>query len=110
LVEYQTGYASLLGEGADILGVGLDTEQAVRDMADEAGLAYPMLYDPASTIAAAYGVRDFLAGDYTTVTFVVDDDLVPIMDPVGTRDGERLPAAVVLQAIQQSRDAASTRA
>ena len=109
LAEFQTGYASLQSEGADILAISLDSEENTRRMAERLGVTFPMLYDASTTIAAEYGVRDFLAGSYTTVTWIVDDRMRPFGNPAVTAEGEVLPAEVVLRAVRQGNATPTTR-
>ena len=101
LTEYQSSYQSIQSEGGEVIAIDLADEADARSMAEQLGVRFPMLYD-GSTMATVYGLSDYLATDYTTVTMLVNTDMSLIGNPIGTQAGETLPASVVLQAIRQT--------
>jgi len=100
LVELQTGYASLLAEGAELLVIGLDDQVGAERMAAHAKASYPVLYDPNGVIAATYGVADELAGDFTSTTLILDRSRNLAANPVGTIGDQLMPVSAILDVIR----------
>jgi alkyl hydroperoxide reductase subunit AhpC len=62
-------------EGAEILGVSVDSLDSHRSWADElGGLDYPLLSDEDKTLSRAYGVLDEREGVPLRATFVINPD------------------------------------
>ena len=57
-----------------MLGISVDNPKANRAFAAKIGATFPILSDPAKSIAKAYGVLNFTRLFANRVTFVIDQD------------------------------------
>jgi peroxiredoxin len=102
LAELQSGYNDLKTEGAEIIAIGIDNQLNTQRLAQQTGLRFPTAYDESATVAAGYGVRDQLAGDFTTAIFILDRDLKLIANAVGTTADQMIPVEVILNIVQEA--------
>ncbi len=100
LIELQTGYGALLAEGAELLAIGLDDQVNAERLAAHTNASYPILYDEDGVIAAAFGIADELAGDFTTTTLILDRSLNLAANPVGTIGEQLMPVSAILEVIR----------
>ena len=66
-------HAQFTDEGAQVLGVSMDTLETQTRFAESLNLPFPLLADPEGVAAKAYGVAN-PAGYANRVTFVIEKD------------------------------------
>jgi peroxiredoxin Q/BCP len=66
-------HAQFADEGAQVLGVSMDTLETQTRFAESLNLPFPLLADPEGVAAKAYGVAN-PAGYANRVTFVIEKD------------------------------------
>lgn len=102
LAAFQQAASSLEAEDTGLLAVSLDGREETAALAEQVGATYPMLYDGTSA-ASTYGLLDPLHTDYTTATVILDNQLRPVTNPIGTREGETLPPSLLVDILRQAR-------
>jgi thioredoxin-dependent peroxiredoxin len=66
-------HAQFTDQGAQVLGVSMDTLETQTKFAESLNLPFPLLADPEGVAAKAYGVAN-PAGYANRVTFVIEKD------------------------------------
>jgi peroxiredoxin Q/BCP len=92
-------HAQFADQGAQVLGVSMDTLETQTKFAESLNLPFPLLADPEGVAAKAYGVAN-PAGYANRVTFVIEKDGTiskviegkDAIDPTATLDACRKPA------------------
>src|SRR3954462_1689675 len=91
-------HARFADQGAQVLGVSMDTLETQTKFAESLNLPFPLLADPEGVAAKAYGVAN-PAGYANRVTFVIEKDgkISKVIegkdsiDPAATLDACRKP-------------------
>lgn len=71
---YRDQYASVVGKGAQVVGISTDDVATQRRFKDQHQLPYPLLSDAGGKIAKRYGGTVPLLGVANRATFVVAQD------------------------------------
>ncbi len=71
---YRDQYASVVGKGAQVVGVSTDDVETQRRFKAENQLPFPLLSDEGGKVAKQYGGTVALLGFAHRATFVVDRD------------------------------------
>ena len=71
---YRDQYASVVGKGAQVVGVSTDDVATQKRFKDENQLPFPLLSDEGGKVAKKYGGTVVLVGIANRVTFVIAQD------------------------------------
>ena len=71
---YRDQYASVVGKGAQVVGISTDDVATQKRFKDENQLPFPLLSDVGGKVAKQYGGTVILIGIANRVTFVVGQD------------------------------------
>ena len=71
---YRDQYASVIGRGAQVVGISTDDVGTQRRFKDENQLPFPLLSDEGGKVARQYGGTVALFGNANRATFVVGQD------------------------------------
>lgn len=98
-MELQTQYGAFQEAGVEVVALAVASVESVEGWCQSAGVRYPMLADPAHSVAEAYGVYNLLGdGLATPAVFVVDTDGRIVWRHVFGRDpGDRPGAQAILE-------------
>ncbi len=71
---YRDQYASVVGKGAQVVGVSTDDVATQKRFKDENQLPFPLLSDGGGKVAKQYGGTIAIFGNANRVTFVIGQD------------------------------------
>ncbi len=71
---YRDQYASVIGKGAQVVGISTDDVATQKRFRDENQLPFPLLSDEKGKVAKQYGGTVAIIGLANRATFVVDQD------------------------------------
>lgn len=71
---YRDQYASVVGKGAQVVGISTDAVATQKRFKDENQLPFPLLSDEGGKVAKQYGGTIPIFGNANRVTFVVGQD------------------------------------
>ncbi len=71
---YRDQYASVVGKGAQVVGISTDRVATQKRFRDENQLPFPLLSDEGGKVAKQYGGTMILVGVANRTTFVVGQD------------------------------------
>jgi peroxiredoxin Q/BCP len=71
---YRDSYASVIGKGAQVVGVSTDDVATQKKFRDENQLPFPLLSDPGGKVAKKYGGTVILLGLANRTTFIIGQD------------------------------------
>jgi peroxiredoxin Q/BCP len=67
-------HAQFADQGAQVLGISMDTLETQTKFAESLNLPFPLVADPEAVAAKAYGVANVEKGYANRVTFVIGKD------------------------------------
>jgi peroxiredoxin Q/BCP len=71
---YRDQYASIVGKGAQVVGISTDDVETQKRFKDENQLPFPLLADEGGKVAKQYGGTVILIGIANRTTFVIGQD------------------------------------
>ena len=71
---YRDQYASVVGKGAQVVGISTDDVATQKRFKDENQLPFPLLSDAGGKVAKQYGGTVLIFGNANRTTFVVGQD------------------------------------
>ena len=100
-MQLTRSYDEIEGLDAEVVAISTDDLSKATLIADQVGVAFPVLYDPSAQVVRRYGVYNLLGdGLATASTFVIDRDGLIRWKYVSRTIGDRPSTAEVLRQLR----------